>query len=580
MPKSWQIMPKIDQTFINQFSQYDPILLQLLFNRGLIEPKEIEDFLSSDYSLLHHDPFLFRDMEAATDLIIEKIKAGEKIVVYGDYDADGVTSSAILIEVLKILKAKTDIYIPNRVSEGYGLNKSAIKESSKAGAKLIITVDNGIRNKAEVEYVKSLGMEIIITDHHVPPPEKNELPDCLIINPIIQDETYPFKYLAGVGVASKLALALIKKSKLTEEQKIKLENKILDLVAIGTVADCVTLLGENRILVKQGLEVLNKTNRLGLKELFKTAKINEKQKLDSWNIGFQISPRLNAAGRMDHANTAYELLTTKDRDEAVKLSEGLNLRNQDRQKITEEIVKEIIDNQIKEPLKNKIIIAVSPSIYEKSQAWNEGIIGLVAGRICEKYYLPTLVITGNSKDIKGSGRSIEEFNLIKTIEHLKNNLFKYGGHAAACGFSIEGKEKLENFIKEITEYANSNLGTIELKPKLSIDAEIDFNDVNDDLIEILEKLMPFGEDNDRPVFVCRNVNVVDIMNMGIDGRHLKLKLRADNSKTRNALGFGQAEEWKAIKINDRIDIAFYADLNEFNGRREVQLKIIDIKLLE
>lgn len=578
MKKKWLVKNKIDRDFIKQFPQYSEVTLQLLLNRNLIEPQEIKDFLTANYKENHHDPFLFNQMEPAVDLIIKHIKNVAKILVYGDYDADGVTSVSVLLEILSTLKAVTSVYLPDRVTEGYGLNMAAIKEMASNGIKLIITVDNGIRNKAEVAYAQELGVEIIITDHHVAPPELSDLPNCLIINPILAGEKYPFKYLAGVGVASKLGLALIKRAKLSDENKQKLEEKILDLVAIGTIADCVTLLGENRVLVKRGLEILNTTNRLGLKELIKVAKINQDKKIDSWNVGFQLSPRLNAAGRMDHANTALKLLTTKDRTEAETLSIGLNERNQDRQKITEEIVNEIVGNIEKNILQNKIIVAVSPSIFDSSiTPWNEGIIGLVAGRICEKYYLPVLVITGREAEIKGSGRSIREFNLIKTIEVINQSLSKYGGHAAACGFSINGQANLQKFIEDITSSANQQLAEVQLIPSLEIDAELALNQVNEELIDTLELFSPFGENNNRPVFASSQVDVIDIQNMGIDGRHLKLKIRSKDSRLVTAIGFGQSVEWKELRIGDKIDIAYIADVNEFNGRREVQLKIIDIK---
>lgn len=583
MAKKWQVMPRISSDFKNQFSDKNETVLQLLKNRGLIEPKEIEEFLSADYGEYSHDPFLFNDMEEAVALVISHIKAGNKIIVYGDYDADGVTSSAVLWSVLTDLHAKVDVYIPSRVAEGYGLNISAIDEIISTGVKLIITVDNGIRNKKEVEYIKHLNVDVIITDHHVAPPDKNELPASLIINPILADEKYPFKYLAGVGVASKLAIAIIRRSTLTEQVKAKLEDKLMDLVAIGTVADCVTLMGENRVLVKKGLEVLNKTNRIGLKELFAVSKINSEKKLDSWNIGFQISPRLNAAGRMDHANTAYELLITKNQEEAETLARDLSNRNIDRQKITEEIVFDIINGIDPVSLENgqKIIIAVSPSIYNKTKdPWNEGVIGLVAGRISEKYYLPVIVITGNENEIKGSGRSIEEFNVIKAVELVNKNLEKYGGHAAACGFSIVGQDNLKNFVKEITILANEQLGNLKLEPKLNIEAEQAFELLDEQLVEEVEKLAPFGEDNPKPVFLSKEISVVDIVNMGIDNKHIKLKLRTDNSRIRSAVGFGQAETWKELKIGDKIDIVYYLEINDFNGRREVQLKIVDIKVIK
>jgi len=279
MNKIWQVRPKIKNVFVNKYSKYSQIVLQLLFNRGIKEKEEIDNFFNSDYEKLY-DPFLFKDMAQAVELIIKHIKEQKKITVYGDYDADGVTATALVYEVLKTLRAKVDVYIPDRVSEGYGLNKEAINEIINNASHLIITVDGGIRNKEEVDYAKEKGLDIIITDHHIPPEKKEDWPECLIINPVVKGEKYPFPYLAGVGVAFKLAKALVSQSKLSKEDKIKLERKNLDLVAIGTVADCVSLLGENRNLVKAGLTVLNNTKRLGLKELIKAAQIDN-QKLEA-----------------------------------------------------------------------------------------------------------------------------------------------------------------------------------------------------------------------------------------------------------------------------------------------------------
>lgn len=655
LEKNWQILPKIDKDFIEKYPEYNRMVLQLLFNRGLTERGEIEEFLTSPapgpspaaageggqlYDSPYHggeippapfakgggfDSFLFNDMEAAVELIIKHIKAGNKIIIYGDYDADGVTASAVLYDVLTIFKAKAEVYIPDRVSEGYGLNKDAIKELAEGGAKLIITVDGGIRSREEVEYAKSLGMEVVITDHHVPPntpptPSQEgtsnppaplskwgELPDCLIINPLVEGEKYPFKFLAGVGVAFKLAKAIIFKSKLSDEDKIKLEERILDLVAIGTVADCVSLLGENRILVKRGLEILNKTKRVGLQELIKIAQINpvkllrnngasENKKLDSWNIGFQIAPRLNAAGRMDHANTALELLITKNKEEAETIARQLNGRNQERQQATESIVEQIElvltpspslalaaerergDEKSPQPhlsRGSKIIIAVAPD----GEVWNEGVVGLVAGRICEKYYLPVLVITKGEEGYKGSGRSIEEFNIMEALEECKDLFLRYGGHPMACGFSLIEKN-LEEFKKRITVFANKKLKDMDLKPKIEIEAELNLDEINEEFVKSVEQFAPFGQGNDKPKFVSYGVSVVDIINMGIDGKHIKIRIMNNESgimKPISAVGFGQAEKWKDLRIGDKIDMVYYVEMNEFNGRREVQMKIVDIK---
>ena len=571
MEKVWQIMPKINESFISKYPEYSQVVLQLLFNRGLEKRKEIEMFLSSDYKDIH-DPFLFNNMAAAVDLIIKHIKAENKIVVYGDYDADGVTSAVLLVEVLAILKGKTEVYIPDRVSEGYGLNKEAIDEISKKDVKLIITVDGGIRNKEEVQHAKDKNMDVIITDHHIPPEEEDEMPECLIINPNIKEEKYPFKNLAGVGVAAKLAKAIISKAALGDEDKQRLEEKIFDLVAIGTIADCVSLLGENRILVNKGLEIINKTKRIGLQELIKAAQI--KGRIEAWNIGFQIGPRLNAAGRMEHANTAFELLITKNKKEAEALAGRLNEKNIDRQKITEEIIVEI-EKQIDRRDDNKIIIGVCPVDKEQEfKIWNEGVIGLVAGKICDKYYQPTLVITKSEEGYKGSGRSIEEFNIIAALEECEELLDRYGGHPAACGFSLS-TGKLETFIAKIKEIANKELAKVNLQPKLKIECELKLDEIDEDLIKIIEKFSPFGRDNPQPKFISKEAQIRDIVNMGVDGQHIKFRFNG-----LWAVAFGRSEEWKNFKIGDKVDIVYYAEKNEFNGRSEVQLKLVDVKLCD
>ncbi len=585
--KQWQILPKISDEFIKKYPEYGRLVLQMLYNRGLIEKEEIEDFLTPPTPLWKggfNDPFLFNNMAAAIDLIIKHIKEGSKIIIYGDYDADGVTSTAILIETLTTLKANLEPYIPDRVTEGYGLNKKAISELADGGAKLIITVDGGIRSKEEVKLAKNLGLDVIITDHHIAPAfakatagktgEKSGLPDCLIINPIVDGEQYPYKKLAGAGVAFKVAKAIISKSKLAEESKKKLEEKILDLAAIGTVADCVSLLGENRNLVKRGLEVLNNTKRVGLKELINVAEI--KGKIDSWNIAFQIAPRLNAAGRMDHANTAFELLVTKNKEEAQALARRLNEKNTDRQRITKEIVEQISSDFEQSAMDDKIIIAVSPP----DNIWNEGVIGLAAGKLSERYYRPALVITRGEEGLKGSGRSIDEFNIMEAIEECAEFLEKYGGHPAACGFCLK-EENLEKFSAKIKKITADKLAEINLRPKITIEAELKLGDIGEELINSVNQFAPFGEDNERPKFASFGARIVDIFNMGTDRQHIKLRVKdseADSIKIISAIGFGQSEQWKELKIGGIIDIVYYIEMNEFNGRRDAQLKIVDIKL--
>lgn len=601
--KIWQIEKKAPEELFKENSDLNPTVIQLLYNRGLRSGQEMKDFISAalnpdlcssfaDEKEAFYNPFLFRDMEAATDLIIKNIKSGNSIIVYGDYDADGVTSSVILLETLRTLHAKAEAYLPDRVSEGYGLNKKAVKAIAEQGVKLIITVDNGIRNKEEVEYAKSLGLDVIVTDHHILPENKEDYPKCLFINPADQREDYPFKFLAGVGVSFKLISALLLKSKLEPRQKKALADRCLDLVAVGTIADMVSLLGENRLLVKKGLEVLNEKRRSGLNKLIEVANISSGRELEAWNVGWQIGPRLNAASRLAHANTAFSLLATTDEKEAAELAEELNQRNISRQKITAEISAQVEEQIDVNNLPNIII-----GIAKEGQIWNEGVVGLVAGRMTEKYHRPTLVITrlvksfeveAESKKIipkeisfKASGRSIEGFNLIEAIESLSEHLDKYGGHPMACGFSINTEEKLLKFKDDIEKLANK-IKPKDLLPKLKIDRELDFSEISLSLSEQIKQLSPFGQNNPQPRFASYGLKIIDICLMGAESQHIKIKLLGDNSDLHFnsfwAISFANAKKYEAIKIGDAIDLAYYLEINEFNGRRDIQLKIIDLKL--
>lgn len=599
--KQWQVLPEAPENIFAENPAVNPVVLQLLYNRGLKKSSQIKAFLDDElekdktlaiggnpeYSF--YNPFLFRNMAPAVDLIISHIKAGNPIVVYGDYDADGVTSSVILLETLKILHAKAEVYLPDRVSEGYGLNKAAINAIVGQGFKLLITVDNGIRNKEEIAYAKSKGLEVIVTDHHVLPEEVKDLPDCLYIDPADQTEDYPWPYLAGVGVAFKLISALLHKSSLSDKQKQLILEKALDLVAVGTIADMVSLLGENRLLVKSGLKVLNANKRAGLNELIKVSKINCDKALEAWNVGWQLGPRLNAASRLSHANTAFALLTTTDQAEAEELANELNQRNINRQKITEEIIAAVEEQIDKDNLPNLIIGLAGPD-----QVWNEGVIGLVAGKIAEKYYRPTLIITRLVEEaefdpaqkklipkkvsFKGSGRSVEEFNLIENIEICSAHLDKYGGHPMACGFSVKSPENLNKFTAQISALADQYLDKTVLVPKLKIEASLDFNLLDLSLAEEIAKLAPYGQNNAQPRFVTYGLRVDDVMTMGFDNQHIKIRFSKDGSvKSFWGLCFGGAETYCQIRPGMKVDLVYYLEINEFNGRRETQLKIIDIK---
>ena len=577
MSKIWQPYSLAPEDFFIANDGLSPVMAQLLYNRGLRTEEEIEAFLDPESGF--NDPFLFRDMDAAVNLLIEKIKAGEKIVVYGDYDADGITAAAVLLETLKILKAKAEVYLPDRVSEGYGLNRPAIDQVIATGAKLVVTVDTGIRNKEEVAYAKERGLQVIVTDHHTLPEDEKDLPDCLIINPADRRNAYPFRYLAGVGTSFKLASALVSRSKLSDEQKHYLLERLLDLVAIGTVADMVTLMGENRTLVSRGLEILNHTKRPGLQELIKISKLDALRRLESWNIGFQLGPRLNAASRMDHANNAFALLVCENQKDAEVIAKELNNKNCERQKITEEAVGEArrqIDEQF--AAGPRFFLA---AISGEEKIWSEGIIGLVAGKICERYYRPTIVVTATEDGFKGSGRSIEEFNLIEAIEEAASSeeglVDKYGGHPMACGFSLNSREKLDRFIGKLEKIAARQLEAENLVPKLKIEAEIPLIAVNEGLLAEISLLSPFGQHNPQPKFMSRGLKITETFCMGIDGQHVKFRVSDEEGFSLWAISFGGTETYKHCEVGDFIDLAYFAEWNEFNGRREIQLKIIDIK---
>lgn len=569
----WQLASKIPAELAAAELNYHPIILQLLYNRGFKTPTDITEFFSEDLAVEEagqkYDPFLFRDMNAAVDLIIFHIKAGHKIMIYGDYDADGVTATVVLYETLKLLRAEVSYYLPDRVSEGYGLNTKAVENFIVDNFKLIITVDTGIRSQAEVDVAQAGGIDVIITDHHLLPDDPNELPKCLIINPSDERNHYPYRFLAGVGVAYKVAEAIISKSKLDTEQRQMVLERNLDLVALGTISDLVKLSGENRLLVKRGLTVLNSTRRLGLQKLIAISGIVAENKIDSWNVAFQIGPRLNAASRIEHANTALKLLTTKDETEATEIAIDLNDKNSKRQDITKEIIAEV-EKQIDPNNLPPIIVGLCSFEYT---AWNEGVIGLVAGRITEKYYRPTLIITHTHEGYKSSGRSISELSLIGALEDCAEFLDKFGGHPMACGFSIFSQEKLDKFLVAIKEVVGKKLAGLELSPKINIDCELDVDFIDRSLIGEITKLAPYGQNNPQPKFVSYGVPISDIMVMGKDNQHIKLRLSSIW-----ALAFGKSEEYSNFKIGDLVDVVYYLEINEFKGRSEPQMKIVDIKI--
>jgi len=561
---------QVTEEFKNKFPEIDEIVLQLLYDRQLDSQEKIDEFLNPDYSQDIHDPFLFQDMPAAVERVYQAIEKKEKITVHGDYDADGVSGSAILVSSLKRLGADVDVYIPHREKDGYGINAKTVEFLHQQKTDLIITTDCGISNKAEIDKAQDLGMEVIVTDHHHIPPE---IPDCLIINPQLETDNYPFKYLAGSGVAFKLVQGLLKRKKDADDSLDweAFEKWLLDLVALGTVADLMPVLGENRTLIKYGLVVLNKTKRVGLKKLLELAGLNYNSLLNTYNLAFQIGPRINAAGRVDHASTAYQLLLTDNQSEANQLADQLEKNNKDRQVLTERIINEA--KQQIEPFNKE-----QKLIFVYGEDWPLGVVGLVAGRLSQEYHRPAFALGQSQGQISGSGRSIPEFDCIESLEKINHLFARYGGHAAACGFTLAKNDELARLKTELSQIAEKELAGKDLKPRLVIDAEIKFSSVNWDLIEELSKFEPYGQKNPRPVFASYQVKVVGLETVGQDNQHLKLILTQDNGIVRKAIGFCFGDWCSKIKAGDLIDIVYSVEINEWNGNREIQLKLEDLKL--
>ncbi|MGC9049122.1 MAG: single-stranded-DNA-specific exonuclease RecJ [Patescibacteria group bacterium] len=563
MKNKWILAPKISDDFKNQFPEINPIILQLLYNRGLTTQKQIDEFLMPDYSQDLHDPFLFSDMDKVIERINRAIQNKEKILIYGDYDADGITASAILKLTLEKLGAVAiDVYLPDREKEGYGIKKEIIEKFTKENIKLIITCDCGITANQEIELANQLGMQVIVTDHHLP--LTNLPPAYAIINQHCE-EKYPFKYLAGVGVAFKVVQALFKKISIINNQLSNLEafeKWLLDLVAIGTVADNMPILGENRTLIKYGLIVLNKTKRIGLRALIKEAAI-ELGDLDTWNIYYQIAPRINAASRMDHANTALSLILTNSQSEAQKIAQELNRLNNQRQKLVEDIFQQLKNSFGSEP-KEKILIA-------QGEKWPVGILGLIANKLTDEYNRPSLVLTIRENDIIGSGRSIEDFNLVELFASVNHFLSRFGGHSKAAGLALEDKNQISNFVSALQKVAEEKLRNFDFSKKIFIEVEIDLKDINWELEEALEKFEPFGEGNRQPLFLIRNLKIENLEWVGQNSQHLKMVANG-----RKFIIFCANGKCDNLRLGDKVDVVIEIGVNLWNGVKEIQMKVIDI----
>jgi single-stranded-DNA-specific exonuclease len=586
--KKWIIAAPPPQSFFSEHPELPPIAAQLLWNRGVRTQEKIDEFLNPDYIGDLHDPFLFNDMEKAVALIGQAIEKNQRIIVHGDYDADGVCASAIIITALKKLGAtNVGVFIPHREIDGYGLNKNTINFLHKENANLIITCDCGISNTEEVKLAKELGMKVIVTDHHAMPAVFP--PADAIIHPLVPTEKYPDKSLSGGGVAFKLVQGLLKHHGRSHdvlpsgERHEAFEKWLLDLVAISTVGDMVPLIGESRTLVRYGLTVLNKTRNLGLRALLQTASLLDengkpKRTFDTETISFQVAPRINAAGRMDHANVAFALLMAETAEEAKNFAQQLQKNNTDRQKLTEKLVNEA-RAQIKETGQDK-----NPIILVEGENWSAGILGLVASKIKEEFFKPTLVMGINKELVVGSGRSVPGFNLIGTLQSVPEFFHKYGGHPQACGFSLKSPAVLPEFRSAMIEKAAAGTKDIDLTPQIKIDTEVNLEDVNWKLFDILEKFEPFGSANDEPLYAARGLTIINIDPVGKDNKHLRLMVKHNSHMVRKTIAFGFGDPVKhpsnwsdSLKPGDKIDLAFSVSVNEWNGNRELQLMVADIQ---
>jgi len=546
---------------------YSLVILNLLSNRGIRTEKEIKSFFSSGYDDLP-DPFLISDMEKAVTRILSAREKKEKVAIFGDYDADGVTATAVIFETLSQLGFEdVAYYIPDRQIEGYGMNEEAVKYLGGEGVSLIITVDCGITSFKEIERARGLGIDVIITDHHH---VLDAVPEALaVINPNVSESGFEFKDLAGVGVAFKLAQALFQRMDPGKSDQLKW---VLDLVAIGTIADCVTLLGENRILAKYGLIVLSKTRRVGLQEMFKVGRIDisENNPPDAHKVAFQISPRINAAGRMDHASVSYKLIIEKNRAIARNMALEVESKNQERQKVTAEIVREVEAIATNSFRNKKLIFAESPH-------WQVGILGLVAGKIADEFKKPTIILQRQENEFVGSLRSIPEVDIMKILEKCSDLILRFGGHAQAAGVTVD-KINIEKLYERMSELVEKELDGKEVCPTVDIDMEIRSVELDWELMNEIKKMEPFGMGNPEPVFLMKDVEVVEAKVCGNGSKHWKLSLRNGSSpKIFDSIGFSMGEKFPDIKKGDKLDIVFNLQEDSWNGNKKLQLRLIDLK---
>ncbi|MCD4739156.1 MAG: single-stranded-DNA-specific exonuclease RecJ [Anaerolineae bacterium] len=562
--RRWQLAPPAPVALFERFSALDPLVVQLLYNRGLTTCEEVDAFITG--ADVTGNPFALAGMGTAVSLIRQLLAAGESIVVYGDYDVDGITATAVLVQTLKSLGGHVQPYIPDREGEGYGLNCAAIRDLAGAGVGLLITVDCGIRSLEEVALARRLGMAVVITDHHhlgeaLPPANA-------VLNPRRPESNYPFKDLAGVGVAFKLAEALLRVNERvalpTTKQKLA-SAELLDLVALGTVADMVPLLGENHFLVQQGLAAINAPRRPGISALMEVLDI-EPGGVNAATISFGLAPRLNAAGRIDDPLKSLQLLLAPDLARALPLARDLQQINQERRDLT---------TYVQERARAMLLESEEdlPLLFASADDFPAGIVGLAAGRLSEEFYRPAIVIERGPEFSKGSARSIPEFHITEALDKVADLLVRHGGHAAAAGFTIRTAD-LPALRARLTALAAEALRDISLKPSLRVDVETPLSTLSWKTLDALAQLAPFGYGNPQPTFLSRGVRVQYARAVGSEGRHLKLYLIDHEGKSWDAIAFRQGD-WIG-RLPNLIDLVYYLERNEWKGRVALQLNVRDI----
>lgn len=561
LKKKW-LLREFDKNRVVEMSKefhISPLTAIILYNRGIHNDDAIKRFLSKDINVMH-DPYLLKDMEKAAFRIRAARDNNEKITIYGDYDVDGITSIAILYKHLTEMGIDTEYYVPDRMQEGYGVNKDALDKIHANGSSLVITVDTGITAVEESDYAKSLGIDVIVTDHHEC---KESIPDVYAaIDPKRKDCPYPFKSLAGVGVVFKLIQALDEKNSLSD-----LMDKYADLLCLGTVADISPLVDENRVIVTEGLKRFKTTNNIGLKALIDVS--TNGKAITTSTIGYTIAPRINASGRLGCASRSVELFLTDDEERAKQLAESLCEENTLRQQTEQKMFREAMEYLDAHPeVKNDNVIVIP------HENWHHGIVGIVSSKITEKFYKPSILFAIDGDEAKGSGRSVNGFNLFGALESCSDSLEKFGGHELAAGLTIK-TSNIESFRKKINNCSRGQFDDAILTPTIQLDAAIKVPYITLETVNDINKLQPFGVDNPVPSFAVRGIKIHKISVMS-EGKHLRMTLLKDG-KYLDSVGFGMGEYYNHLEEGDIIDVAFALDINDYKGFQNVQLILKDIK---